>query len=62
MDYDFDISLLEKQAEHASKKGLQAYSDFCHNHISRVEFMHLKESGHHETFKGIAKDVDKKGE
>lgn len=58
MEYDFDTGLLEKQAEEMAKKGMQQYSDFCHNHISRIEFMHLKDSGHHETFKSIAQDVD----
>ena len=58
MEYDFDTSLLEKQAEAEAKKGMLRYSDFCHNHISRVEFMYLKEGGFHDTFKEIAQDVD----
>lgn len=63
MQYDFDTNLLEQQAEAQSKKGMLAYTRWWFSSaITPPERDYLIQGGFQETFKGIAKDVDKKGE
>lgn len=62
MEYDFDTSLLEKQAQEEARKGELNYSRWWHSSaVSRAEKLYLVKGGFHDTFKSIAKDVDKKG-